>query len=477
MEIRHERVSTEADDPLQPQLLQPSDWNALLNATMATGLFLGRVTGGTGAVEDLTPAQARTLLDLGAIYLTEAQANALYALQGHNHVGVGNLVPEAGLDIVNAPADRYILSYSGVDAKPKWITTTIYPAASLNLVTGTHNAGDITSLATRNDANIYDWSEIAAATPGFDLRVSFANVASFNTLRVQMNAAEGTGSHKAEFALWNINTLAWDLITSVRTTNGFVEGDYGVDNFANYIDTGASNTVICRVYHPLAGAAGHFDQLEYMVLVDSIAGGGGISEHGALSGLDLAGAHPATAISNTPAGSIAATTVQAAINELNGDVDTHAANTSNPHVVTQTQIGLGNVTNDAQLKRAAGDFATFTEKVTPVGADILLLEDSAAAGAKKKVQIGNLPTGAGGGYSEIQEEGTPVTARSKLNFIGSAVTVTDNAGSARTDVTIITGSTPDLLLTKRSATVDQTVTAGYSANGRRGLRDRRHVLS
>jgi hypothetical protein len=61
--------------------------------------------------------------------------------------------------------------------------------------------------------------------------------------------------------------------------------------------------------------------------------------------------------------------------------------------VTKTQVGLSDVTNDAQLKRAALDFATFTEKVTPVSADILLIEDSAASGAKKKVQVGNLPGG------------------------------------------------------------------------------------
>jgi hypothetical protein len=40
---------------------------------------------------------------------------------------------------------------------------------------------------------------------------------------------------------------------------------------------------------------------------------------------DTAGAHAATAISNTPAGSIAATTVQAAINELDTDVTTEVA--------------------------------------------------------------------------------------------------------------------------------------------------------
>lgn len=33
-------------------------------------------------------------------------------------------------------------------------------------------------------------------------------------------------------------------------------------------------------------------------------------------------------------------------------IDTHTGNTSNPHSVTKTQVGLGNVTNDAQLKAA-----------------------------------------------------------------------------------------------------------------------------
>jgi hypothetical protein len=52
-----------------------------------------------------------------------------------------------------------------------------------------------------------------------------------------------------------------------------------------------------------------------------------------------------------------------------------------------SQVGLGSVTNDAQLKRSANDFSTFTEKTIPVGADLMLVEDSAASGAKKKVQL------------------------------------------------------------------------------------------
>jgi len=42
---------------------------------------------------------------------------------------------------------------------------------------------------------------------------------------------------------------------------------------------------------------------------------------------------------------------------------------------------------------ASIDFSTFTEKAAPVAADLVLIEDSAASGAKKKVQIGNLPGG------------------------------------------------------------------------------------
>jgi len=77
------------------------------------------------------------------------------------------------------------------------------------------------------------------------------------------------------------------------------------------------------------------------------------------------------------------------------DVSSHLSNTSNPHNVTKTQVGLGNVTNDAQLKRADGDINSFTEKTAPVSADILLLEDSASSYTKKKVQIGNLPASGG----------------------------------------------------------------------------------
>lgn len=44
-------------------------------------------------------------------------------------------------------------------------------------------------------------------------------------------------------------------------------------------------------------------------------------------------------------------------------------------------------------KNVANEISTITEKVTPVSADLIIIEDSAASGVKKRVQVGNLPGG------------------------------------------------------------------------------------
>ena len=71
-------------------------------------------------------------------------------------------------------------------------------------------------------------------------------------------------------------------------------------------------------------------------------------------------------------------------------IDSHIGSISNPHSVTKAQVGLGAVTNDAQLKRAAGDFSSFDPKTTLVSADLVLIEDSADSWKKKKVTFESL---------------------------------------------------------------------------------------
>ena len=65
--------------------------------------------------------------------------------------------------------------------------------------------------------------------------------------------------------------------------------------------------------------------------------------------------------------------------------------------LSASDVGLGNVTDDAQLKRSAADFDTFAEKAVISNDDIVLIEDSTGALAKKKVKVSNLPGGGGSG--------------------------------------------------------------------------------
>jgi hypothetical protein len=50
---------------------------------------------------------------------------------------------------------------------------------------------------------------------------------------------------------------------------------------------------------------------------------------------------------------------------------------------------------DAIHDNVAGEISALTEKASPVNADLVLIEDSAAGNVKKKAQLGNLPGGGG----------------------------------------------------------------------------------
>ena len=78
-----------------------------------------------------------------------------------------------------------------------------------------------------------------------------------------------------------------------------------------------------------------------------------------------------------------------------GLANTHrAAVIGNPHAVTKSEVGLGNVTDDAQLKRESGDINSFAEKTSLAGDDVILIEDSEDAAtptySKKKAKLSSL---------------------------------------------------------------------------------------
>lgn len=90
-----------------------------------------------------------------------------------------------------------------------------------------------------------------------------------------------------------------------------------------------------------------------------------------------------------------------------GAIDHNSLNNyvANQHIDWTTDQGATNI-NNANVQGGADDTAIhvnlaaeisgITEKVTPVGTDILVIEDSAAANAKRRVQLANLPTAGGG---------------------------------------------------------------------------------
>ncbi|MCK5133240.1 MAG: hypothetical protein KAR40_13945 [Candidatus Sabulitectum sp.] len=70
----------------------------------------------------------------------------------------------------------------------------------------------------------------------------------------------------------------------------------------------------------------------------------------------------------------------------------HRGRPDNPHAVDKAQVGLGNVTDDSQLKRSAGDNQAFTQKISPELADSILGEDSADGENKKRFTLEGIKT-------------------------------------------------------------------------------------
>jgi hypothetical protein len=142
--------------------------------------------------------------------------------------------------------------------------------------------------------------------------------------------------------------------------------------------------------------------------------GGGVSAHGALTGLgdddhtqyatntefdDHSARHESGGADAIKLDDLAAPDD---VTDLNASLTAHGLLRKLDNVATNFLNGQGNWAVPAGGSDAtaihddvSGEIAAIAEKTTPVSADLLLIEDSADANAKKRVQIGNLPGGGG----------------------------------------------------------------------------------
>jgi len=88
----------------------------------------------------------------------------------------------------------------------------------------------------------------------------------------------------------------------------------------------------------------------------------------------------------------------ATVDHSSGFFRQYQVTTANPITIGTTNINFilffnsgASTDDDAIHDNVAAEISAITEKVTPVSADLVVIEDSAAANVKKKVQIGNFP--------------------------------------------------------------------------------------
>ena len=96
---------------------------------------------------------------------------------------------------------------------------------------------------------------------------------------------------------------------------------------------------------------------------------------------------------------------------------------------------------DQQLAIPYAEFTDTKANIEAIASPVegMIAQQTDAPYAQGRYANGAWVWGSAGSGHVIQEEGTPLTARANLNFIGAGVVATDNAGTGATDITIAGG--------------------------------------
>lgn len=258
--LKHSFNNPKSDGP-DSTVVRPSDWNAEHVLTLGNNRVLGRVSSGTGAVEELTGAQVRSIADVaqagaftGINTRTSSYTLALsdrgklieMNVSGANTVTVPS---ESGAGGVNFPLGTQILIIQTGTG-----TTTLAPAAGVTVQSTTGGLSTVTRYAAvllyKRASN--SWVVIDQATAHLDGRVdnletvagglsSVATVAT-NIASVNTAAANVSGINNVSAAI-NNGDLLTDVYQGAATSDPTLRlTGSALQNGDFYFNTGTNRT-------------------------------------------------------------------------------------------------------------------------------------------------------------------------------------------------------------------------------------------
>lgn len=184
----------------------------------------------------------------------------------------------------------------------------------------------------------------------------------------------------------------------------------------------------------------------------------------------LAGLPNSTELTNSIA------TAKAAGDNAQSDLDAHKLNVSNPHQVTKAQLGLGNVTNDAQVKRSemgvAGGVATLDGTGKVPAAQLPVYVDDVLEGTLINATTFQLAEGQQGGVQLPNVIYVDTTTNKSYRWSGTQyVTIASDLALGETSSTAYPGdkgkaATDNINKVKSTALshIDDTTPVTYSAS-------------
>ncbi|HDY89237.1 MAG TPA: hypothetical protein ENH82_14115, partial [bacterium] len=242
-------------------------------------LISGTVFGQT-EFDDVTSTPSSSASDETIIVRSSTTYRTTRAVQQENLldsivIHLGRL--DDGVDTMGVHLDTLQQHRDDIQIVTALATTYTYNATRLNVVASDGFTGHIDSLFAV-DGDVVQVEEKTGA-PGFDIRVTYTGVLSFNNIEIY-HYYHGGALHSVHTQLWNPNTSAWVQVDEFSDEGQFDFNNIGILNGADYID---DDSVIVRLYHDDAGNPSHFIEIDYMVIKQQPSiGGAGVTDHFAL---------------------------------------------------------------------------------------------------------------------------------------------------------------------------------------------------